>query len=187
MDGVFALKQGELSSLTETPSGYFILFAEAIQEPVPPKLDEVKEQATKDYKLSLARAMAKEKAASLLSKVTDGADFETTMSEAKLQSQKSGPLRKNNPTPDPTLPASLVDQALRLNAKSPFPKEALAEGDTLYILQFRERKTPETDSLETGVKKEYTATLLKQKQDQLLSSWLRHQEKNTKITTSKNL
>jgi peptidyl-prolyl cis-trans isomerase D len=187
MDGVFALKQGELSSLTETPSGYFILFAEAIQEPVPPKLDEVKEQATKDYKLSLARAMAKEKAVALLGKVTGGEDFETTMSEEKLQSQKSGPLRKNNPTPDPTLPASLVDQALRLNAKSPFPKEALAEGDTLYILQFRERKTPETASLETGAKKEYTATLLKQKQDQLLSSWLRHQEKSTKIATSKNL
>lgn len=187
LESVFALKQGELSSLTETPTGYFILFAEEIQEPVPPKLEEVKERATQDYTLAQAKTMAKEEAAALLSKVSGGADFETTIREKNLQSKKTGPLRKNNPTPDPALPTSLVDQALRLNAKSPFPKEALNEGDTWYLLQFTERKTPETTSLEAQAKKEYTATLLKQKQDLLLFSWLRHQEKNTKIATSKNL
>ncbi len=187
MDTVFALKQGELSSLIETPSGYFILFAEAIQEPAPPKLEEVKEQVTKDYKLTKARKMAKETATAILTKVQGGADFEKTTSEAKLQAQNSGPLSKNNATPDPVLPPSLIDQALRLSVKNSFPKEALAVGDDLYILQFLERKLPEAASLNAATRKEYTATLLKQKQDQLLSSWLKQLEKKSKISINKDI
>ncbi len=187
MDTVFALKQGELSSLIETPSGYFILFAEAIQEPAPPKLEEVKEQVTKDYRLTKARKMAKETATAILTKVQGGADFEKTASEEKLQAKKSGSLSKNNATPDPVLPPSLIDQALRLSAKNPFPKETLAVGDDLYLLQFLERKSPEIANLNAATKKEYTATLLKQKQDQLLSSWLKQQEKKSKISVNKNI
>jgi peptidyl-prolyl cis-trans isomerase D len=187
MDTIFTLKQGELSSLIETPSGYFILFAEAIQEPAPPKFEEVKERVTKDYKLAKARNMAKETATAILTKVQGGADFEKTADEAKLQTKKSGPLGKKNTTPDPALPPSLIDQALRLSTKNPFPKETLAVGDDLYILQFLERKSPEIATLNTDAKKEYTATLLKQKQDQLLSSWLKQQEKKSKISVNKNI
>ncbi|MDO9043009.1 MAG: SurA N-terminal domain-containing protein [Desulfocapsaceae bacterium] len=187
MDTVFALKQGELSSLIETPSGYFILFAEAIQEPAPPKLEEVKERVTKDYKLTKSRNMAKETATAILTKVQGGADFEQTASEAKLQTKKSEPLGKKSTTPDPAFPPSLIDQALRLSAKTPFPKETLAVGDDLYLLQFLERKSPEISTLNADTKKEYTATLLKQKQDQLLSSWLKQQEKKSKISVNKNI
>lgn len=187
LDTVFNLKKGELSSLVETPSGYYILFAEEIQEPAPPKLAEVKERATKDYQLTKARKMAGETAASLLAKVKGGADLETSASQAGLKTIKSGPLRKNNAVPDPALPAALIDQALLLGAKTPFPETPLAVGDDLYILQFVERKLPELKSLDDTAKKEYSATLLRQKQDRLLSSWLRHQEKNAKILTSKNI
>lgn len=187
MDTVFSLKKGELSSLVEDPSGYFIIFAEEIQQPAPPKLEAVNERATKDYKLAKATEMAKETATALLAKVRGGADLETSAREEKLQVIKSGPVRKNNPIPDPALPASLVDQALRLGAKSPFPPEALAVGDDLYILQFVERKSPEISKLDETTIQNYTATLLKQKQDRLLGAWLKHQEKNAKIFTSKNI
>ena len=172
MDTVFSLKKGELSSLIEDPSGYFILFAEDIQEPAPPKLEAVKEQATKDFKLAKTKEMAKETATALLAKAKGGADLETSAREEKLPTITSGPVRKNSPTPDPALPASLVDQALRLGAKSPFPQEALAVGDDLYILQFVERNLPEISKLDETAKQNYTATLLKQKQDRLLGSWL---------------
>ncbi len=187
MDTLFSLKQGELSSLIETPSGYFILFAEAIQEPIPPGLDEVKDQASKDYTLAQAKKMVQETATAFLTKVKGGADFEATASEEKLQTKTTGPLRRNNTTADPVLPLSLVDQALQLGAKNPFPKEALAVGDDLYIVQFLKRQLPETTSINESTRKEYSATLLKQKQDRLLSSWLKQQEKKAKISTSKNL
>lgn len=187
LDTVFSLKQGELSSLVETPSGYFILFAEEIQEPAPPKLAEVEERATKDYKLAQAGKMAQETAAALLAKVKGGSDLETSAREARLETTKSGPLRKNNVSPDSALPAALVDQALRLSAKNPFPEQPMAVGNDLYIVQFLERKLPELKSLDEAARKEYSATLLKQKQDRLLSSWMRNQEKKARILTSKNI
>jgi len=187
LDTVFSLKQGELSSLIETPSGYFILFAEEIQEPAIPSLDEVKERATADFRRVKARLQAKETAAAYLGKVTAGADVETTAKEAQLQIMTSGPLRKNSASPDPVLPDSLVGQALRLGPKAPFPKEPLAVGDDLYILRFLERKAPEPTALSDAAKNEYTAMLLQQKQDRLLGSWLQQQEKNSKIFTNKNL
>ena len=187
LDTVFSLKQGELSSLIETPSGYFILFAEAIQEPAIPALDEVKERATGDFRRVKAQLKAKETAAAFLSKVTAGADVAATAKEAQLEVVKSEPLRKNNASPDSVVSAALVEQALRLGPKTPFPKEALAVGDDLYILQFLERTTPEPATLSDAEKKEYTAMLLQQKQDRLLGSWLKRQEKNSKIFTNKNL
>jgi len=188
MDTIFTLKQGELSSLVETPSGgYFILFAEEIQEPAPPALAEVREQASRDYTRAQAGKMAQETATALLTKVKEGADLETSASEAKLQTITTDPLGRGQTTDDPALPASLVDQALQLGTTNPFPKEALAAGDDLYILQFVERHLPQTTGINEETRKEYTATLLRQKQDQLLSSWLRQQEKKARIVTSKNI
>jgi succinate dehydrogenase flavin-adding protein (antitoxin of CptAB toxin-antitoxin module) len=69
----------------------------------------------------------------------------------------------------------------------PFPKEPLAAGDDLYILQFVERHLPQTSSITEETRKEYSAILLGQKQDQLLSAWLRQQEKQARIATSKNI
>ncbi len=187
LDTIFALKQGELSSLIETPSGYFIVFAEAIQESAHPQLEEVMEQVKKDYIVAQSQEKAKETAARLFTAIQGGGDFETVAKEANLTVTTTGPLRKKSPQPDPALPASLVDQALLLSAKNPLPKEALAVQDNWYLLSFVERTVPELASLKDETRKEYTATLLKQKQDRLLGSWLKQQEKRSKILTSKNL
>lgn len=187
LDTIFSLKQGELSSLIETPSGYFIVYAEAVQEPAIPRLDEVKERAAKDFRQAMARKKAKEVAEAFLIKVAAGADVAATAKDAKLEVVKSGPLRKNSASPDPALPAALTQQALRLGPKTPFPKEPLAVGEALYILHFLERKVPDPATLSDDTKKEYSAMLLTQKQDQLLGSWLKHQEKNSEIFTNKNL
>jgi peptidyl-prolyl cis-trans isomerase D len=187
LDTVFSLKQGELSSLIETPSGYFIVFTESIQEPTLPTLDAVKERVTQDYRLAKARKMAQETAQAFLTKVTSGADMAATAKEAKLTILKSGPLRKNNSAPDPALPASLVEQALRLGPKAPFPRAPLTVSEDHYILQFVERKVPDPATMSEAVKKEYQSILLQQKQDRLLGAWLKHQEKDSTIVTSKNL
>jgi len=187
VDTVFSLKQGELSSLIETPSGYFIVFTETIQEPTLPTLDAVKERVTQDYRLAKARKMAQETAQAFLTKVTSGADMAATAKEAKLTILKSGPLRKNNSAPDPALPASLVEQALRLGPKAPFPRAPLTVSEDHYILQFVERKVPDPATLSEAAKNEYKAGLLQQKQDRLLGAWLKHQEKDSTIVTSKNL
>ncbi len=187
LNTLFTLKQGELSSLVETPSGYFILFAEEVKEPAPPQLEAVKEQAVKDYKLAQAGKMAQDKATELLTKVKAGADLETVAKEAKLQAQTTGSLRRNNSIPDLVLPQSLVDQALQLGPKNPLPQEALADNDNWYILQFLERQLPDPTKINESSRQEYTATLLQQKEDRLLSFWLRQQEKKAKISTSKNI
>ncbi len=187
LNTLFTLKQGELSSLVETPAGFFILYAEEIKEPAPPQLEAVQEQAGRDYKLAQADKMAQETATELLTKVKAGADLETAAKEAKLQVQTTGPLQRNNSIPDLVLPQSLVSQALQLGPNNPLPPEALAENNNWYVLQFLERQLPDPTKIDESSRKEYTATLLQQKEDRLLSSWLRQQEQKATISTSKNI
>lgn len=187
LDTAFSLKQGELSSLVETPAGYFIIFAEKIQEPAVPELEAVKERVTRDFRQARAVTLARERAEAFLAKVTAGADVEATAKEEKFDIKKSAPLRRKDLSSDPSLPASLAEQALRLGPKTPFSKEVLTVDNDFYILHFLERSIPEPADLNEAARQEYTAALLKEKQDRLLGSWLKHQEKNSKIYTSKHL
>ena len=62
----FSLKAGELSSLIESPAGYSILYAEAIQAPEVPALESVREAATSDYTAQRAKELAREKSDAIL-------------------------------------------------------------------------------------------------------------------------
>lgn len=187
METIFAMKKGELSSLAETKDGYFILYAEEIQEPAPPSLETVKKQATEDFRMSLAQEAARETSASVLKKLKEGADFASTIKEAGLTAIASKPIQRKKSDPDPNLPSTLIPEAMRLSASTPYPLEPLSVGADFFILHFQGRILPEADKLDEANKKNYTRTLLQQQENQLLGAWLKNQEKGARIAISKNL
>ncbi len=182
----FDLKEGEMSSLIETRDGYAILFAEKITPPTAPPLEKVKERVLVDYKNELASQMAQKKAEELLAKAKEVGSLETVAKETKRLMEFSDLLTKNSSKNSSSFPATLVEDAFRLTSKSPYPEAPGSVDNSMIVYEFAERKTPE-NAISESDKKVYQEALLQFKQQQILSSWMKGQEKVSTITTHKNI
>lgn len=184
LNKAFALKAGELSSLLKTPSGYFIIFAEAVQEPKTPELASVKDQATSDYIEEKAAERAKQTAEDVLKKLRDGLSFAAVTGEAGLPMNDSGFLDRSG-TGQTAIPAALVAQIFKLSQAEPLPAEPAKDGDTYYVFAYKERQVPEIGNREEL--EPYRQALLRMKQQELLSAFIGNLEQEAKITVHKSL
>ncbi len=182
----FTLRKGELSSLFESSAGYAILYAEDITPPATPPLKDVKKEVISDYKQEKALETAQKRAADLLARAKEAGNLQKAAEESQLKLENSGLMAKNGAQQYSSFPASLKEEAFQLSTKSPLPEEPGAAEGNFFVFQFAERKTPEA-SLSDTEKNLYKETLLKFKQQQLLSAWLQEQENNAKIMSHKNL
>ncbi|THB77972.1 MAG: hypothetical protein D6B25_05495 [Desulfobulbaceae bacterium] len=187
LDTAFGLNKGELSSIIETEAGYAILSATDIQEPEIPPLDQVKEQAEKDYRFEKAKEQAKLAANQLIEtlKQNEGA-FETVVSEQGFRAETSGPLSKTAAQSDTAFPQSLVTKVFALTKADPVSAEpGLVEND-LYVYRFIERQKPETEITEQE-RTQYRAMLEQFKRQQLLDAWMNSQRSVAEIRIHQSL
>lgn len=183
----FSLKAGELSSLIESPDGYSILYAQAVQAPEIPALDTVRDQVIVDYKTAQSRILAREKSEEMLSALKGGvvlADLGKTNSieikEATL-SRSSGGEETNN------FPSSLLMDVFSLSSINPLPEEPATVGEDFYLYQFTERILPDPASMTDEEKEQYRTQILSSKRERVLIAWIRHQEKAADIFTNKTI
>jgi len=186
LDTAFSLKQGELSSLIETGSGYAILFAEQIEEPVVPPLADVKDRATKDYIAAEAAKLARQAAENMLAQAKTGGDFTKLAADAGLAIQPSGPLSKSGADQKSSFPSSLVDGVFQLSKASPYPNEPGQVGGDYFVYKFSERTIPPID-LSATEREAYRNALLKLKQQQIITAWITNQRGQATVTTHKGL
>ncbi len=183
----FSLKAGELSSLIESPTGYSILYAEAIQAPEVPVLDDVLEPATTDYTAQRAKELAREKSATILAALTSGTDF-SELAEANKIDLKTASLSRASMGPENNdFPPSLLKNVFALSSSNPLPEEPASVGDALYLYQFTARTLPDLATITNEEKEQYRTQILSTKQERLLIAWIRHQEKNADIFSNRNL
>ncbi len=186
-DTTFSLKNGELSSLLESPDGYSILYAEAIQEPTVPELDSVRKKVTSDYTAELAMNLALEKSEELLAALKSGTTFSDAAQPLDIEVKEATLLRNDTGPEANGFPSALVQNAFALSSETPLPEKTETVGKDLFLYQFVERKLPDSESLTTDEKEKYRTEILRTKQDRLLIAWLRHQEKNAEIFSNKDL
>ncbi len=183
----FTLKEHELSSLIESPDGYSILYAEAIQPPLIPALDAVRDKVTKDYKAAHAKTLAREKSEEILAKLKSGSSFAEIAASNNFKLQEASLSRSSSAADINNFPTSLLTDVFSLNSSKPFPDEPATVGEDIYLYQFAERNLPDPASMTDEEKEKYRSAILSKKQERLLVAWIRHQEKNADIFTSKNL
>jgi len=186
LDKAFELNKGELSSLIKGQSGYAILFAEDIKEPEIPAFESLKDVLAKDYRKAESNKMAQTAAEALLKSLREGKELDTLAKEQGLTILKSGLLRRNGQNDTSTFPSALLDDAFLLSASAPLPEKTGQVGDDFYVFSFLDKKIPTMPENKEEIA-QYRDNILRAKQQQLLSAWLRHQEMNAKITRHASL
>lgn len=186
MEKAFELNKGELSSLIKGQSGYAILFAEDLKEPAIPAFESQKDILGKDYQKAQSKIMAENAAKELLNNLREDKELETMAQELGVSVQESGFLNQSEQNNDAAFPSALLGEAFLLSASSPLPEEPGKVGDDFFIYSFLGRQTPTMPEGSEEAEK-YRENLLRFKQQQLLSAWLRHLETDAKITRHQSL
>ena len=185
LDKAFELHKGELSSLIKGTSGYAILYADDIKEPEVPSFEAKKDVLVKDYKKAKSREMAEKAAKDLLQSLHSDNKIDALAKEKGFTVLQSGFLSKQDKN-NTAFPSSLIEDVFLLSPSSPLPETPGNVGDDFFVYTFLDRQIPTLpkDSKEVA---QYRENLLRFKQQQLLSAWLRHMEINAKITRHQSL
>ncbi len=186
LDKAFALNKGELSSLIKGQSGYAIFFVEDRKEPVVPAFADIKDTLVQDYRKAEAQSLAEKAADEMLKSLKEGKDFKELAEKMGLTLSESGLLGKNEQSDKTTFPTSLLGEVFLLSSASPLPEQPGKAGDDFYVYTFLEKQIPTMPDKSEEVEK-YRASLLRFKQQQILSAWLHHQELNATIIKNENL
>jgi len=182
----FALNKGELSSLIKGQSGFAIFYAENTIEPALPSFAEVKDRLQVDYTKKQSKTMAETTAKELLTDIRSGKDLKTVASSQGLEIKSSGFISQKTQGQNSAFPRELLSQAFLLSSVSPFPEEIGQVGSDYYVYGFVDSKTPDMTE-ESDEIQQLKDDLVRFKQQQLLSAWLMHQEKNATITRHQSL
>lgn len=187
LERAFNLKANELSSIIETKDGYAIISASAIKDPEIPELETIKDKVTADFKVEKAGEAAKLTAEKLISdNQQENSSFADIAREAGLDIQESGPLTKSGAPQDSSFPQSLTQAVFRLTASEPLPEEPELVGKDYYVLNFNERKAPESTISEDD-RTRYSDMLTQYKQQQIVDGWLKSQEAVADIFINKSV
>ncbi len=179
---VFSLKKGELSSLLESPKGYYIVYVEDFKGPETPSFAEVKERVEKDYITAESRRLAKEAAEKLMTGVRDG-NFATLCGEQGLTVAASEFFSRSRKL-GKGLPAGVVNEAFNLSEKNPLPKKVFDNKDKFYVFHLREIKKP-TDEEFAAQRETIEADIERENQFNLISAWLEYLRGKAEITINK--
>ena len=187
LERAFLLKENELSSIVETPSGYVIISAAAIMPPEVPQLETIQEKVSEDYISEKAGEAARAAAEKFISDVKGGSEsFEELAQAGGLEVSHSGLLTKSGTAENSSFPQSLIQPAFRISAAEPLPEEPAAVENDFYVYSFSERKLPETPISEDD-RERYTEMLQQFKQQQIVDGWLKNQQESADIFIHRSL
>lgn len=176
---LFALNSGELSSLLQIHQG--ILIAEVLEKKAPylPPLEEVKEQAKKDYVREKAKELCRLKAQGLL-EAAKKQGLEAACKDKGFKIQQTGLFKRTDKTAKGKLPLTVAQTGLSLYEGKAYPDEVAESGNSFYILAFKEKKDADIANF-LAQKDAITKRILEQKQQTLFEDWLKNLRERSSI------
>jgi peptidyl-prolyl cis-trans isomerase D len=180
---IFGLKKGELSSLLEIEGGYAVFYVDDAKEPQVPMLAEVRATVEKDFLDEQARTQAKKAAEDLLAQAKKDSSLVAAAEKSQAGVLETAFFSRSQPATS-GLPSAVAAQGLKLSAASPYPDEIAGNGDTFYVLRFKEGK-PANEEAFADQKETLRKTLIQEKQAEVMNAWLDHLHSQAKITTDK--
>jgi len=177
----FNLAVMEITDIQEFEDGYYILqVIEKIPEKIP-ELKQVKEKVRVDLIQEKQEAKAKEDATTFLTALKSGKSMIAESKPFNLTPTTTGFFKRNDSTPKIGFDREVSKAAFQLTPEKKLPEKLIKGTKGYYVIQLRDRKTPEfeeVDKEKTSIKQK----LLQQKKIRVFDAFLAQIRSNSEIT-----
>jgi peptidyl-prolyl cis-trans isomerase D len=177
----FNLTVMEISDIQEFEDGYYIL---QVIEKIPEKISElkqVKEKVRVDLIKEKQEATAKEDATTFLSALKSGKSMITESKQFNVTPTTTGFFERNDSIPKIGFDRELSKAAFQLTPEKKLPEKLIKGAKGYYVIQFRDRKTPEFEEVDKE-KTSIRQKLLQQKKTRVFDAFLAQLKSNSEIT-----
>ncbi|RPJ05736.1 MAG: hypothetical protein EHM36_07890, partial [Deltaproteobacteria bacterium] len=183
----FSLKVGEISSVLNLGSNFFILKLVNKKESRIPPFEEVKEETTRKVVAKKAEEKAKQVAEDLLKKIQEGKEIREVARAAGLAAEETGYFARTAGIIPKIGPVKDARKLLSpLAAKNPSPKEALQTKDGYFVVRLLSIE-PADQSRFAEAKKNLERRLINQKEEESFQNWLSELKSKAKIDINKDV
>ncbi|MFH1994057.1 MAG: SurA N-terminal domain-containing protein [Pseudomonadota bacterium] len=177
----FDLQIMAISDIQDFGEGYYIL---QVVEKIPSKIPEfeaVKDRARADLIKEKQDQKAREDANTLLAALKSGKALGSEAKNYKLETKSTGFFKRDDSIPEIGFQRKIAETAFKLSDDKKFPEEVIKNGQRYYVIQFKERKSP--DSLGFGSEEQnIKLSLLEQKKARIFNAYLEQIKSKSKIT-----
>src|SRR5213594_802843 len=169
-ESAFALREGEVSDLVESPEAIYLLTPFAYSEAHAPPLDEVRERVAADAHRERGEAAASERAETLLAHAKE-IGLDQAAAEAGVRVEETGPFERVDSIPKIGRLADLTADAFTLTPEAPLAPKVYGTGGDAIVAALRDRTPADMAGFEDA-KDKLRETLLKQKREAVLTAYL---------------
>ena len=177
----FGLAVMEISDIQEFEDGYYILqVIEKIPEKIP-ELKKVKEKVHVDLIQEKQESKAKKDAETYLTALKSGKSMTSKSKLFNVTPVTTGFFKRNDSIPKIGYERELSEIAFQLTPEQKLPEKPIKGTKGYYVIQFRDRKTPEFEEINTK-KTSIRQNLLRQKKARTFDALLAQIRSDSEIT-----
>jgi peptidyl-prolyl cis-trans isomerase D len=177
----FDLAVMEISDIQEFENGYYILqVIEKIPEKIP-ELKKVKEKVRVDLIQEKQEEKAKKDADTFLSALKSGKSMTTESKHFNVTPTTTGFFKRNDSIPKIGFEREVFKAAFQLSPEQKLPEKPIKGTKGYYVFQLKDRKTPESEELNTE-KASIKQKLLQEKKARTFDALLAQIRSNSEIT-----
>ncbi|MGV8074953.1 MAG: SurA N-terminal domain-containing protein [Syntrophobacteraceae bacterium] len=182
---LFGLNDKGISDILDTPLGYLVAQATAIQQPQVLPIEKVKARVEKDYITEQADSTAQQKAVELLDAAKKANNLEEAAKERNLEVKKTDLFSRRQPDKDLKLTGEALNNTFELQESQPFPDAPIGVSNRLMVAQLLGRQAPNADL--DKERASISKRILEQKQRLVWEAWLTEQRNKAKVEQFREL
>lgn len=167
----FGLEDGDVGNVLEIQNAYYLLQRIETKPEVIPDLEAVKAQVRLDVIKKLQEEKTTADAETLLTAVKGGAEMAAEAGKTGHKVLSTGFFKREGMIPEIGFEAQIAKAAFDLSADKRFPDAVLKGTKGVYVIEFKERKTPDAEGF-AKEKDQIRQTLLAQKEREYFSRWI---------------
>ncbi|NPA95306.1 MAG: hypothetical protein GXO58_07765 [Thermodesulfobacteria bacterium] len=180
LDLIFPMEKGELSSLLEVPDGVMIAELKEKRAPYIPKFEKVKSKVKTAFISEKAYELCKKRALGIL-ELAKKKGMAEAAKKYGLSVKSTGLFKRTDASAGGKLPEPVVQAALSLTMKKPFPEGVVESGRSFYVIHLKAFKETNDLAKFKEEKKAIKAEIRRQKAATAFSDWLKHQRERARI------